>query len=378
MTGLLWALLIAGGGVSLAMLPRLTGAFLPLWLAIGGGVGEVWKTISNAAVATFTAIVSPFRQLTVAIEPVQSGSGDPSPDNIRPISGWSEAKVTRTGVNVWDEVWEEGTYNASTGQPVANSTAIRSKNYISVKGATSYFAKIPDNASIRYCEYDASKTFIQSFALVGGGEFTTSANARFIRFHASPKSAYNNNISINYPSTDHDYHAYSGNTYTVDLDGTRYGGVLDVLTGVLTVDRAIFDLGDVSWTRYNASGNYIFYGDIADGKKYASSTIPVALVCSCYKTPFSIPASATALGAESDCSIAINMTSASNGTRLLVKDTQYTTKEAFKTAVTGQKVVYELATPTTIQLTAQQVSSLPGANNVWADAGNVTVEYRES
>ena len=55
MSGLLWALLIAGGGLPLALLPRYTGAFLPLWLAVGGGVGEVWKTISNAAIATFTA-----------------------------------------------------------------------------------------------------------------------------------------------------------------------------------------------------------------------------------------------------------------------------------------------------------------------------------
>jgi hypothetical protein len=31
--------------------------------------------------------------LKVGIEPVQEGSGDPSPENIRPISGWTEANV---------------------------------------------------------------------------------------------------------------------------------------------------------------------------------------------------------------------------------------------------------------------------------------------
>lgn len=31
--------------------------------------------------------------LKVGIEPVQSGSGDPSPENIRPISGWTAANV---------------------------------------------------------------------------------------------------------------------------------------------------------------------------------------------------------------------------------------------------------------------------------------------
>ena len=35
----------------------------------------------------------PMPSLKVDIEPVQSGSGDPSPDNIRPISGWTAANV---------------------------------------------------------------------------------------------------------------------------------------------------------------------------------------------------------------------------------------------------------------------------------------------
>lgn len=32
----------------------------------------------------------------------QAGSGDPSPNNIRPISGWNTLNVTRTGRNMLD------------------------------------------------------------------------------------------------------------------------------------------------------------------------------------------------------------------------------------------------------------------------------------
>ena len=39
------------------------------------------------------------------------------------------------------------------------------------------------------------------------------------------------------------------------------------------------------------------------------------------------------------------------------------------------QVVYPLATPTTTTLTAQEISTLLGQNNVWADTGDVTVEY---
>ena len=48
------------------------------------------------------------------------------------------------------------------------------------------------------------------------------------------------------------------------------------------------------------------------------------------------------------------------------------------TPTIGAQVVYTLATPQTYQLTAQQVSLLMGTNNVWSDAGEVTLEYGQN
>ena len=45
---------------------------------------------------------APVTSLTVNIEPVQSGSGDPSPDNVRPISGWDAIKIYHSGENTED------------------------------------------------------------------------------------------------------------------------------------------------------------------------------------------------------------------------------------------------------------------------------------
>ena len=68
-----------------------------------------------------------------------------------------------------------------------------------------------------------------------------------------------------------------------------------------------------------------------------------------------------------------------NGTFRL-KETAYSDAQAFTTAVTGQKLVYELATPVTIPLTAEQVGAVittfKGNNNVWADTGDVSLDYR--
>ena len=40
------------------------------------------------------------------------------------------------------------------------------------------------------------------------------------------------------------------------------------------------------------------------------------------------------------------------------------------------QVCYPLATPITYQLTPQEITSLLGANNLWADTGDSEVEYR--
>ena len=42
----------------------------------------------------------------------------------------------------------------------------------------------------------------------------------------------------------------------------------------------------------------------------------------------------------------------------------------------SNQLVYELATPITYHLTPQEITSLLGVNNVWADTGNSDVEYR--
>lgn len=56
---------------------------------------------------------------------------------------------------------------------------------------------------------------------------------------------------------------------------------------------------------------------------------------------------------------------------IVIKDTNYTDKDTFKSAVGGYYLRYELATPITVQLTPTQVEQLLGQNNVWADTGDV-------
>jgi hypothetical protein len=78
-------------------------------------------------------------------------------------------------------------------------------------------------------------------------------------------ATYNNDIGINYPSTDTDYHAYNGDTYTTDLGRTVYGGTLDVVSGELNVTMG-----------YIASYNGETIGEpwISDRDEYVAGTTP--------------------------------------------------------------------------------------------------------
>lgn len=152
-------------------------------------------------------------------------------------------------------------------------------------------------------------------------------------------------------------------TYSVDWTteaGTVYGGTLDVVTGVLTVDKGYVDMGSLSWSR-NATYN-VMYAYVA-GKARGRGN----LICSNYKT---VDLSYEDLS-SGEISGSINTVNAIN-----VKDDAYTSAADFTTAMNGVQLVYELATPLTYQLTPQEVQMLLGENYVWSSSGDtVSVTY---
>ena len=55
---------------------------------------------ASGAIASFPdGAEAPVKSLTVAIEPVQEGTGNPSPDNVRPISGWTGCVISHSGAD---------------------------------------------------------------------------------------------------------------------------------------------------------------------------------------------------------------------------------------------------------------------------------------
>ena len=342
----------------------------------------------TGAIASFNSDYNkiPIKSLICDIEPIQEGTGDPSPDNVRPISGRTGLSVVRAGVNAWNEEWEKGAYNITTGTPTTNNQQIRTKKPIIVKPNTSYYINVPREsgqitsgfAIILY--YDAMGTFLSYNQVQSEGVvITTPDNAHQMTFFVSSiyGNTYLNNISINYPATDTHYHAYSGETYGITFPsevGIVYGGILDVTNSELVVDKAIvtFDgSSDESWivvssnrayTQINAIKKEINYSQSmkCDKLRVVSNHVTVS------NTDYSISGYGDYGGNYPN----------QNWVYLKVTDA-YNTVASIREWLTANPVtiVYPLATPITYTLLLQEVRALLGENNIWSDSGDVTVDY---
>lgn len=231
-------------------------------------------------------------------------------ENICPISGLTGLSVYRTGRNLFDkDAAIHGYIILGTGQEYPSNTCACS-DYIPVKqGMTLYCSPNWISGLNVIFFYDSGKQMIGKNAN-NTHVYTTPDNCCYIRINMLETEV--DTATVNYPSTATTYEPYNGNTYAVDWTteaGTVYGGTLDVVTGVLTVDRAIIS----SYAGETLPGTWISDRDV-----YAPGTSPT----------------------------------------------------------TGAQVVYELATPLTYQLSAQEVQMLLGENNVWSSSGDtVSVTY---
>lgn len=67
----------------------------------GGGAPAIINTIDNVPVASFDdGTENPVKKLMVGITPNQSGSGTPTPVNVRPITGWPGANINVSGADI--------------------------------------------------------------------------------------------------------------------------------------------------------------------------------------------------------------------------------------------------------------------------------------
>lgn len=374
------------------------------------------ESIDNApvAIASFDdgADSIPVKKLVANIEPVQTGSGDPSPDNVRPISGWTGAKINRAGNNLLSlKCYAGGEYNPPVGSvwnlqehtkqftPDGNKFAITLENQWTsltlitpVKDGLLYSINIGitstemNGVSVGFLDKDftvLSKSngtdVTQIHSTLNPG--VDIKNCAYSYIVITNRLTVNSTITLTEPqlvigSTTTTYEPYTGNQIFVNWEteaGTVYGGTLDMKNGVLTVTMLSRDLGALNWT-YN--GNYgsatnVFKTYIDSCENVSSSQTANAL-CSNYKC-----VSNDALYAGRNNSLSLYKSVSDIYATIRINDTAYSDATSFKTAMNGVMLVYKIASSQTYQLTPEQIDTLLGTNNIWADTGDVTkLTYR--
>lgn len=180
-----------------------------------------------------------------------------------------------TGFNQWDEEWEDGAYNTSTGEKIVSAGYIRSVNAIKVLPGVNYYIKKTATFATRVLQYDSSGNYLGYYspATAGAGEVLSFVeNTAYVRFHIY-QATYNHDICINIsdPSRNGTYEPYWKATRHLGLDNIQakevgsdtivtingldgVGDNVDLLKDGKTLikNRARVDLGDLNWTAYRS------------------------------------------------------------------------------------------------------------------------------
>ena len=320
----------------------------------------------------------PVVELIANIEPKQSGSGDPAPDNVRPISGSTEVALTHFKKNyISTSMIEQGGIDATSGQDTASNSRVRT-TFIKVNPNTTYTVAVNSSNTnlvvFHILEYRSDNSYIgSSNVTIATKTFVTGANTAFVRFTARDTTNVNitpadlANWQLEVGSSATAFEAYSEEVKTIDLGRTVCGGTLNVTTGGLNSSYKLANLSEFTWeydsTTY-AFGIFQTTGNISD--KAANKNF----ICEIYKN------AGNYRGTLADKEIGV-FNNTTGLRRICIRDDSLTSLQDFESAIIGKKIAYEITTPETYSIDPEtNIKTNLGVNNIYADTGNVSVTYR--
>ena len=363
---------------------------------------------ATGAIANFnTDMKAPIKSCKVSFLPVQSGSGDPSPTNVRAISGWTGVDVYQAGKNLIDESY------------------LRNASSYSNAGSYGYYytddIQLVPNTRYRFVWYDYNSEAITEIGytvhmyVAGANEyiidtssyrqyssgFLTPADGK-IRFGIYVGSSSvqkqtvldtifgNGKLLLQTGTSNVTYEHYTGTTIPVDWTteaGTIYGGYVDLVKGELveTYHKIVADGVNVKCNSSYLSDTLICagivylsplgkYSSVTNSPNVYIDTLPMYTQSYILHNPgvAQIPfATCTNAGNQY-----IQLYIANRADYPDVTDA--TTCKAFVNAWLQEHpttIVYELVTPITYTLTPTQLKTLIGQNNIWSNA-NGTIETK--
>ena len=343
------------------------------------------ETASGEMIAIDDAANYPAESVITTLEPVQEGSGDPSPDNIRPISGHTGVELTRTGKNLFDidDLWNNGIVTNNVKSITLSSLP---------EGTYTISTDVIDNtdtsvASVFAMKNDSTPSSIRNGVFVGRSRSITLSSGDTlkiaIRVANTGSDAYlvwdkttfaPYYIQLELGATTTAYEPYQGETHTITFPQEQspvYGGEVDWVNGVLRVTNGIYSAtGQENIIKAQSNDGFYFSCPIkARGETVsASSHLQVASDINAYRTT----KWSTFVGENNNTFVFMNLDIN------LYPNVQSVQNFLSQQVQNGTPVQWYmvLATPIEIPLTPEVITLLKGENNIWTDSGTSEIGYK--
>lgn len=326
---------------------------------------------SGNPIAFSTNFPANLAECKAAFSPVQAGSGDPSPQNIRSISGWSSCNLWRTGKNLFDKS-NKTVLNAYVDTSAIVTSSASRTVCVACKPNTQY--AISKTASLRFAigyiktDTPAVRDAVYSYTYNHSATaltITTGDGATWLvlwiytsQYDTLTLDQICDTLQIEVASAATAYSPYSGSSYPVTFPaeaGTVYGGYVDLVNGEVW---QTYKFATKTWGEYGVTVNL---GSNTRRRFDFSSTV------------------STQTGVGKYCSVAPWVYSFAQDSLHFYVENGYAW--VYLPTGTDDTLTFDLAVPliTPIRvgtLTPQQIKSFKGANTIWSDTnGNVDIKY---
>ena len=359
-------------------------------------LGPLPIVISNKApIVSFTdgADDVPISSGTFYIAPSQSGTGTPSPNNPRPIVGYTGMTINLTGKNLlkWSDFSDYSNWKTDVTANQSYPTSSTNRGYVldlpvgtytlsfGIDAETFptylYLCKDDGTSSTRliYFTGGAYSTDHGTFSVDGTSKYYFSIGSAGTQANFEAQMAKISFAMLEVGSSASTYEAYKAKTPIVDAFGrTIYGGERKT-DGTLksTMPETPVELNTLTWTPTTIGGHACFFANLPNGMIKSGGTNILDGLCSTYAI--------TAVEHPDNKTIRLYSNDSFNFSRVSIRDDDYAsaTGAEFKASVTGQ-IVYELKTSSQSEysLSPISLSTYYGDNNVWCDTGDTQIDYR--
>lgn len=354
-------------------------------------------------ILTDGAIDAPVSRVALSIQPLQSGGGVPSPTNVRPITGWTGANITRCGKNLLDPA----KYNTVRVTVDGDAITVKSTAYNASIFSTQTAGKIDvprlipipagaltiscasivsntdggsTNMQVITCDPDGANRTVRGTLNAETLQLTFTRDAPGLIDLQAVSNKANLTITrfqLEVGNAATEYEAWNGARAASDWSataGTVYGGTADLTDGTLVSECAVTTIGALTWEYYDDDAN----GKYFRTRIYNIQGIPNKTGSDEYlaSSAYSVSQRATAFADMPDCSIKENRYNTSPyGQYIYLRDLRFTTEADLKAAMGDVQIVYRKATPDTFAVDPVVLTTLKGFNAITADCGPIAVEY---